>query len=409
MGNLFLRLRMNPNIPIQQGHQFDVIILGAGVIGCSVAFHAAQLGAKVLVLDRAGIAEGTTSQSSGILRTHYSVKENVVMAHRSFDAIANFSNYVDDDEAASGFNRCGYLIVGREDKAEAIYASLAAQRALGIEANAITAREAQTLLPLLKTDDLSVFGFEPEAGYADAYLVASGFAKAARRLGAKVITGVAAERLLTDGNRIIGVKTAQGDFHAHTVVSALNVWSGELLPQGPGPLRLHAERHEVIALQAPEPYLPRYPVLKDMASQSMIYARCYGQTQLLASKGGAGQMVMPEERQADVPLDLVMDIGEQVAARMPTFAQAGLASSWTGLYDVTPDWNPVLGPLPGWEGLIVGFGFSGHGFKLSPMVGKLLAQASLGLETSLSLQPYRYERFDAGVYLSGRYGVGAVS
>ena len=91
------------------------------------------------------------------------------------------------------------------------------------------------------------------------------------------------------------------------------------------------------------------------------------------------------------------------------FETAGVASTWTGLYDVTPDWNPVLGPLPGVDGLVVAFGFSGHGFKLSPAVGKLLAQAALGLPTDVSLAPYRYSRFDEGALLVGRYGKGAVS
>jgi glycine/D-amino acid oxidase-like deaminating enzyme len=94
---------------------------------------------------------------------------------------------------------------------------------------------------------------------------------------------------------------------------------------------------------------------------------------------------------------------------MPVFATAGVAATWTGLYDVTPDWNPVLGLLPGWEGLVVAFGFSGHGFKLAPMVGKLLAQAALGLPTDVPLATYRFERFAEGALLTGSYGKGAVS
>jgi glycine/D-amino acid oxidase-like deaminating enzyme len=110
-----------------------------------------------------------------------------------------------------------------------------------------------------------------------------------------------------------------------------------------------------------------------------------------------------------VPLDTVLALGEQVARHLPVFGQAGLASSWTGLYDVTPDWNPVLGRVPGLDGLTVGFGFSGHGFKLSPVVGKVLAQHALGLATDVSLAPYRYERFREGKLLKGHYGAGAVS
>jgi glycine/D-amino acid oxidase-like deaminating enzyme len=117
----------------------------------------------------------------------------------------------------------------------------------------------------------------------------------------------------------------------------------------------------------------------------------------------------PETEQGDVSLDYVGEVGEQVAERFPAYETAGLASSWTGVYDVTPDWNPVLGPIGDIEGLVAGFGFSGHGFKLSPGIGKILAQHALGLPTDVSLAPYALERFASGALLVGKYGSGAVS
>ncbi|MCX7231476.1 MAG: FAD-binding oxidoreductase [Burkholderiales bacterium] len=396
----------------QASDSYDLIVVGAGVVGCSVAWHAAALGAgRVLLVDRGGIAEGTSSQSSSILRTHYSVKENVELARRSWSVFTNFAAYLDDPEADCGLNRCGYLIVGAGDeRGEAVRASLAQQRAMGISAEEIDAKQALELLPLLRTEGLDVFGHEPEAGYADAYLTATAFARAARRRGVEVRQGVRVTGLTTVGSRVVGIETDAGPIRAGTVVCAANVWTNRLLEPATGlVIPLVAERHEVMAFEAPEPYLPRYPVLKDMASASMVYARCYGRSQLLASPGLAGHATDPDEGQADVPLDVVADLGEQVAARLRSFEEAGVASTWTGLYDVTPDWNPVLGPLPGWDGLQVGFGFSGHGFKLSPAVGRLLAQSALGLATDVSLTPYRFERFDEGALLVGRYGKGAVS
>ena len=384
---------------------YDLIIVGAGVVGCSTAFHASQLGAKVLLVDSAGIAEGTSAQSSGILRTHYSVRENVALAHQSYAVFENFANYVQNEDAASGFNRCGYLIVADEAKADAVKASIAQQAQMGIAAELVSAEQAVALLPLLDPSGLCVFGYEPDAGYADAYLVATGFASAARRLGARIQTNTPVQSLIHTGTRVTGVQTTQGSFYAACVLTAANVWSNRLLsslPQLP-PIPLLAQRHEVIALEAPLPYLPSYPVFKDMASPGMLYARSYGRSQLLVSKGTQGPEAEPDEGQADVPLDLVADIGEQIAMRLPSFAQAGLVSSWTGLYDVTPDWNPVLGALPGWAGLQVAFGFSGHGFKLSPMVGKLLAQSALGLPTEVDMQPYRYMRFAQGAVFEGLY------
>ena len=391
---------------------YDIIVIGAGAIGCSAAWHARSLGAKkVLLIDRGGIAEGTSSQSSSILRTHYSVRENVELARRSWSVFTQFGEYLDDPQAECGLNRCGYLVVAADDeRGEAVRASLAQQRTMGIEANEIDAKQAREILPLLNTDDLAIFGHEPEAGYADAYLTATAFARAARRLGVEVRQGEAVESLITEGSRVTGIRTKAGTYTAGMVICVANVWTNRLIESSIGvSIPLVAERHEVVAFEAPQPYLPSYPVLKDMASESMVYARCYGRSQLLASPGLVGHATDPDERQADVPLDIIATLGEQVAARLNSFDQAGVASTWTGLYDVTPDWNPVLGPLPGWQGLQVGFGFSGHGFKLSPAIGRLLAQSALGLATEVPLAPYRYERFDEGALLIGRYGKGAVS
>jgi glycine/D-amino acid oxidase-like deaminating enzyme len=391
---------------------YDIIVIGAGAIGCSAAWHARSLGAKkVLLIDRGGIAEGTSSQSSSILRTHYSVRENVELARRSWSVFTKFGEYLDDPQAECGLNRCGYLVVAADDeRGEAVRASLAQQRTMGIEANEIDAKQAREILPLLNTDGLAIFGHEPEAGYADAYLTATAFARAARRLGVEVRQGEAVESLITEGSRVTGIRTKAGTYTAGMVICVANVWTNRLIESSIGvSIPLVAERHEVVAFEAPQPYLPSYPVLKDMASESMVYARCYGRSQLLASPGLVGHATDPDERQADVPLDIIATLGEQVAARLSSFDQAGVASTWTGLYDVTPDWNPVLGPLPGWQGLQVGFGFSGHGFKLSPAIGRLLAQSALGLPTEVPLAPYRYERFDEGALLIGRYGKGAVS
>ena len=391
---------------------YDIIVIGAGAIGCSAAWHARSLGAKkVLLIDRGGIAEGTSSQSSSILRTHYSVRENVELARRSWSVFTKFGEYLDDPQAECGLNRCGYLVVAADDeRGEAVRASLAQQRTMGIEANEIDAKQAREILPLLNTDGLAIFGHEPEAGYADAYLTATAFARAARRLGVEVRQGEAVESLITEGSSVTGIRTKAGTYTAAMVICVANVWTNRLIESSIGvSIPLVAERHEVVAFEAPQPYLPSYPVLKDMASESMVYARCYGRSQLLASPGLVGHATDPDERQADVPLDIIATLGEQVAARLSSFDQAGVASTWTGLYDVTPDWNPVLGPLPGWQGLQVGFGFSGHGFKLSPAIGRLLAQSALGLPTEVPLAPYRYERFDEGALLIGRYGKGAVS
>ena len=392
--------------------QHDVIVVGAGVVGTSVAWHLAALGAgRVLALDRLQVGAGTTAQSSGILRTHYSVPENVELARRSWQVFERFAEVLEDEEASAGLVKCGYLIAAPEgDKLAPLHAALAAQQAMGIAVEWLSADDATQRLPICRFDDAALIGFEPEAGFADAYLVATSFARAARRRGVKIVEGVEVQQLCLEHGRVIGVETTQGRFDAPTVISVQNIWAGEIERWTGIATPVRAERHRVLALEGPLPYSFAMPVFKDLGSPGMLYCRSYGGKQMLVSEGIAGEpMSAPDIEPGEITLDAVAAIGEQVAARFPSFENAGLASAWTGVYDVTPDWNPVLGRLPDVPGLIVAYGFSGHGFKLSPAVGRVLAQEALGLPTDVSLAPYAHERFRNGRLLSGRYGAGAVS
>jgi sarcosine oxidase subunit beta len=390
----------------------DVIVIGAGVVGCSIAFHLAALGARdVLVIDRLGIGNGTSAQSSGILRTHYSVVENVELARRSFAAFEHFADYVGDADADAGLVKCGYLIASPEGpKLAALQVSLEQQQAMGIPVQRLDSAQAASLMPLARFDDAALIAFEPEAGFADAYLVASGFARAARRRGVQFQEGVSVQRLLRDGSRIIGVQTDKGRVETGTVIAATNIWTPAFERDIGCVLPVKAERHRVFALAGPAAYTHEMPVYKDLASPGMLYCRSYGGRQMLVSEGIAGEVLAtPQIEQGDIPIDAVIEVATQVALRFPGWDQAGVAASWTGVYDVTPDWNPVLGAVPGLHGLLLAFGFSGHGFKLSPAVGRLLAQAALGQITDVPLEPYALQRFSEGRLLSGRYGAGALS
>jgi len=393
--------------------KFDIVVIGGGVIGVSIAYHLARFGCRsVLLLERGQLGGGTTAQSSCILRTHYSVPENVTLAKAAIAIFNDFPAYLEDREAECGYNRCGMMLVaGAGSRAIALRETLAIERNLGIDAREISVAEAQRIHPLVQFDDIATIGWEPEAGYADAYLTLQAFARAARRQGATLREGVAVTGLTRNaGGRVTGVETPTGAIGASLVISAQNIWSQEVTAWTGIAMPLALSRHAVFTLEASAPYTRDLPILKDLASPGKLYMRSYGGRQLLVGDGNEGETIPePDTEQADVPLDYVAKIGEQVAHRMPVFATAGLAASWTGVYDVTPDWNPVLGALPGVDGLHVAYGFSGHGFKLSPIVGRVVAQGALGLVTDFPLEPYALSRFAGGRLLQGRYGTGAVS
>jgi sarcosine oxidase subunit beta len=190
----------------------------------------------------------------------------------------------------------------------------------------------------------------------------------------------------------------------------MNVWSADIARWAGIDIPLEISRHHVASFEVDTPYTSALPVLKDLASASKLYLRSVSGSQILVGTGEAGETIDdPDAPDANVSLDWVAEQGNQLAARMPRFAEGRFVTAWSGLYDTTPDWNPVLGPVPGLDGLLLAFGFSGHGFKLSPAVGKMLAQAALGQTPDLPMAPYRIRRFADGELLVGAYGPGAVS
>ncbi len=390
---------------------FDAIVIGGGAIGTSALFHLTDLGCtRVLLVERGEIAGGTTARSSGCLRTHYSVPINVEVARASLRMFGRFAELLDDPSADCGMVKSGYIIMAPPGPTSAaVRASIAAQRAVGIEASLLDRVEARERHPWLALDDIDAIGFEAEAGFADPYLTATSFARAARRRGATLRTSTPVTGLIRDGDRVIGVATPDGAIHAGTVLSAANVWSAGLARQVGLDIPLEITAHQVFTLAAAETYGPELPLLKDLASPARLYMRASGGHLLV---GGGHEGVVTED--PDLPdlatdTDAMLEEAAQAAARLPAFAEGRLVRSWTGLYDTTPDWNPVLGPAPGVPGLHLAFGFSGHGFKLSPMFGRMLAQAMLGVPTDIPIHPYRLTRFAEGAPLVGAYGTGAVS
>jgi sarcosine oxidase subunit beta len=234
----------------------DAIVIGAGVIGVSIAYHLAALGARdVVVLDRGQVGSGTSSQSSGILRTHYSVPENVELARRSWQVFDTFAAYLDDDEASAGLVKCGYLIAAPDGpKLAPLRAALLEQQAQGIAVKVLSQNDAAQRLPICRFDDAALIGFEPEAGFADAYLVASAFARAARRRGVRIVEGVEVDRLVLAAGSVAGVATSRGRFASAIVVSAQNIWAKDIERWTGIETPVRAERHGVLALAGREPY-----------------------------------------------------------------------------------------------------------------------------------------------------------
>ena len=391
---------------------YDAVVIGAGVVGASTAFHLAKLGGrKVCIVDRGPVCSGGTAKSCAIVRSHYSVPSNTALTLRSLEMFTGFPDWLEQKEADAGFVNSGYIIIASEgDFAEKLRGNLTMQADVGAETSVISREEAHDRHPLLNLVDAAVIGYEPNSGYADPYLTTTSFVNAARAKGTVVKSDCAVTGLIEKAGRVTGVRTADGELHAAHVVSAIGPWTRSLTDGLSLEIPLEVSRHIVLTFKGPEPYARDLPIVKDLTTGNKMYFRPASGGVVLVGTGDHGDPVADADpMDENVAEEFVLHQGGQIAHRMPSFAEAGLTESWIGPYDITPDWNPVLGPAPGIEGLTLAFGFSGHGFKLAPAVGLVLAQQILGQKTDVDIAAYGLERFAKGRLLTGAYGVGSIS
>ncbi|MCY3601254.1 MAG: FAD-binding oxidoreductase [Gemmatimonadetes bacterium] len=404
---------------------YDFAIAGGGVIGASIAFHLAELsGASVALFDRGEICSGGTRRSCAIIRSHYSVASNTALTLRSLDVFRGFREALGEDDVACGFVNSGYLILaGPGAFADRLADNLARQRKLGADTWPIDRAEARELHPRLEVEDVAAIGWEPASGYADPVATTRGYVTAARRRGVAVFEHTPVERLRVApegghpaAGRVTGVATPDGTVEAGCVVSAVGPWTrglysdSGLSDDAVEALRLEVSRHVVLTFGGPSSYGPEIPVVKDLTVDNKMYFRPSDGGVVLVGTGDFGDPLGdPDRMPPAAPRDLVSLQRAQIGARMPAFEGARLTDSWVGPYDITPDWNPVLGPAPGLPGLYLAYGFSGHGFKLAPAIGRCVAQSLLGQTPDVDLAPYRPERFSEEALLLGAYGSGSIS
>jgi sarcosine oxidase, subunit beta len=295
----------------------------------------------------------------------------------------------------SCIRRTGFARIVAPGEESALRANLAMQRALGARAEAIDAAALKELAPGFRVDDISCAGWEPDGGYGDGAVVAGDLLAAARERGVRYRPNTVVRSLLSEGDRVTGVSTDRGEEHAGTVILAAGVWSPALAQTAGVFLPIENELHRVAVLAHPSWGGAPFACI-DSVTQTYFRPEAGGERTLVgafAGPRGADPDRTPETASAE---DLVPQV-QAASHRVPALAEAGIARGVTGVYDMTPDARPLLGPLPGLDGLIVAAGFSGMGFKISPAVGESLAGLIAGPPPgSVDLAPFRPNRFDEG-------------
>lgn len=348
----------------------DVVIVGGGLEGAAAAWALSQRGVTdVFVAERNTVGSGMTGKSSGIVRCHYGVSSLAAMAAAGLEVFENAEEIFGTD---IGFRQTGYVVGVGAPNVENLCKSLAAQRAVGVQTEQIDASEVARMWPWADLTPFAAFGWEARGGYGDAYLTAQAFAVSARAAGVRVRQGSTVTDLLRTGDKVTGVRLADGsEISAGTVIVATGVWTRPLLaPCGVDvPITVHREQ---IMMIKPGLDVGDVPVFSDLVS--LQYIRPEPNGELLFGNSDLVELDVADpdgysNRADDAFIDMTVD---KIGNRFPGLTDAAIAGSYAGCYDVTPDWNPVISRTD-LDGLVVAAGFSGHGFKIAPAVGRLIA------------------------------------
>lgn len=376
-----------------------VVVIGGGLIGLSIARALTERGVSdVLVLERHSLASGGTGKSSGIVRAHYGVPSIAAMAWRSLPTFEQLGDEV-------GFRQVGYTVLVGEENVEPLKANTAMHQRLGVEVELIDPDRLQQMWPMMNVDDVALASYEPRGGFADATQLALRFGQLAREKGAKVRQNTPVARILTTGGKVTGVELEGGEVvEAGQVIVAAGWWSAKLLADLGIDLPIEAYRSELLIVDAGEP-LPDLPVVSDLVS--LQYCRLEGAGQFLVGNSDHAdfekKFVDPDNYSNVAAEASIERYAEKVMHRFPGFPDPSVTHTYAGVYDVPPDWNPVIAPVSDLAGLTVCAGFAGHGFKISPAVGDLVADLLIegdSTDPDIPASDFRLERFAEGKLLS---------
>lgn len=372
----------------------EVVIVGGGVMGTSIAYHLAARGQRdVVLIERSDLfGQGATGKCAGGVRHQFASEINIRLSTESIRMLENFEV---EPGHAIGLRQCGYLfLLTRPEDVAAFRDNVALQHRLGIMTEWQSAEDVRQRLPQVRTDDVLAGTFYGRDGIADPSGVIDGYVSAARRLGARLFTGVEVTGLGVRSNGVSNVQTNAGSIEAATLVNAAGPFAADVGRMLGLDLPISPLRRQMV-LTTPLPEIPLdFPFVIDFATGLYFHREGAG---LLTGMANHDERSGTDE---SVDLDWEQTALEFAVRRMPLLEQAGLASHWAGLYEMTPDAHPLVGRLAPFDNVYVAAGFSGHGFMQGPIIGKLLAEVMLdGRAHTIDITALSPARFAAGATL----------
>lgn len=378
----------------------DIVILGAGVMGASIAFHLARRKAgKIVVIDKDHVGRGASGRSSALIRMHYSFPPEVRLAVVSLHMFQNWPEIVGQ---SGDFHKTGFVRIVHPHETERLKRNVEMQLSLGARVELVDRVQLHEIAPDWNVEEVELAAYEPDSGYGDGAAVAGDFLGAARDLGVHYCSLTQATGFIVEAGRARGVMTDHGRVTAPIVIAATGPWTKPLLAQAGCDLPIECEFHQVAILRnAPG---MRGGGCACIDSVSATYFRSDAQDKFLVGDFYGKRPIDPDDFPQRASDESLEEIIERACRRVPKLVSAEVMRGVTGVYDMTPDSRPLLGEIPGIAGLYVCAGFSGMGFKISPAIGLVMSELILdGQGKAVAIQAFRPDRFSLNQPIQAEY------
>lgn len=366
-----------------------VVVVGAGIMGLSVAYNLARFGVdRIVVVDAGYLCGGASGRNGGGVRAQWSSETNIRLMRRSIQLCEEFATKM---RINVWFREGGYLFLARsEERAKQLSESVELQREHGLPTRMLDPSDVARLVPGLDTSRLVAASYNPKDAVVFPWPFVWGYARECARLGVDIHTHTRVTDLETEGNRITGVVTDRGRIRTPRVICAAGAWSPQITKLVGLDLPSHPHRHEICSTEPLKPFLK--PFVGDLATGLYFSQSMRGEI-----VGGISNARVPEGLDQGSSLRFLALYARSLTRAMPELGGVRILRQWSGCYDITPDGNPLVGRVDEVEGLILTSGFMGHGFMMAPIMGELLARHLLFDE-----EPELFERWNLRRYREGK-------
>ena len=370
----------------------DVVVIGAGIQGCSIAYNIAKSGLRnVVVLEKDTICSGSTGRCGAGIRAQWGTEMN---CRFGLAAIEKFERLQEELGMDCGLHQGGYLVVAyRDSEFERLKESMRLQNSLGINTRVVSYAEAREICPGLSAEDAVGFTFHDRDGHADPFLTTFAYTEAARRLGVKFLRFTEVKAIKAVAGRVKGVETNRGDFDAPVVVNAAGGYAQHVAKMAGVDIPNFSERHEILITEPVEPGVCP-PMLISFSGNFYIQQRPNG-----SMIGGCSPEGHPQDYGLGTSWNVLETMSRSFVKLLPRARGIRVARQWSGLYNMTPDCQPILCESDDVKGFFLSCGYSGHGFMFGPISGELLAQQILGQKPRIPIGMLHYKRFERGELL----------